>query len=370
MVPWWTAGRCPLEYGVIGLISKCSASGSACAQTVLLWHNVPCKCDLVWFGALTGPHVTSMKRRRQHRLLLCICTMLVAWNMRSEHHSNWTHVLQNSDSMKKVQAFAIPNSMDRIGSKAFQGRSSLQSITIPNSVTSIQNSVAELQFIGELDDSKLCQENWEVGFSGMQFFEERDHSKLCDFDWGLGFWRLQFIGERDDSKLCQENWEVGFSGMQFFEERDHSKLCDFDGIRLLRVAAHWRAWRFQTLSRKLGSRLFWDAVLWRAWPFQTLWLRLRTGLLRVAVHWRAWRFQTLSRKLGSWLYWDAVLWSAWPFQTLWLRLGFGFWGLPLIGEPDDSKLCQENWGVGFSGMQFFEERDHSKLCDFDWELDF
>ena len=48
MVPWWTAGRCPLEYGVIGLISKCSASGSACAQTVLLWHNVPCKCDLVY----------------------------------------------------------------------------------------------------------------------------------------------------------------------------------------------------------------------------------------------------------------------------------------------------------------------------------
>ena len=265
MVPWWTAGRCPLEYGVIGLISKCSASGSACAQTVLLWHNVPCKCDLVWFGALTGPHVTSMKRRRQHRRLLCICTMLVAWNMRSEHHSNWTHVLQNSDSMKKVQAFAIPNSMDRIGSKAFQGRSSLQSITIPNSVTSIQNFgfCMNCSSLESCDDSKLCQEiHWEVrlfwdavlwrawpfqtlwlrlghwafegcsslesvtipnsvkksigkfGFSGMQFFEERDHSKLCDFDWDLGFWGLPLIGEPDDSKLCQAYLGVDFSGMQ------------------------------------------------------------------------------------------------------------------------------------------------------------
>ena len=68
---------------------------------------------------------------------------------------------------------------------------------------SLEQSLAGLQFVGELDDSKLCDK----------------HRMLC-FLW------LQFVEELDDSKLCDRDWEKCLSGLQFVEELDDSKLCD------------------------------------------------------------------------------------------------------------------------------------------------
>ena len=82
-----------------------------------------------------------MEKRRQRRRLLYICTMLVAWKMWNARHSGWIPIPRNTDSMIKVQAFAIiPKSMGQIGSKAFQRRSSLQTLSIPNPVTAIEGS--------------------------------------------------------------------------------------------------------------------------------------------------------------------------------------------------------------------------------------
>jgi hypothetical protein len=44
----------------------------------------------------------------------------------------------------------------------------------------------------------------------MQFVEELDESKLCDKNWVLGFSWMHFVKELDDSKLCDENWVPGF----------------------------------------------------------------------------------------------------------------------------------------------------------------
>ena len=142
----------PLKCGIIGLISKSSASGSVCAQTVSPRFNVTCKCDL-------APKTSHGKTKAAPPL--SICTMLVACNIWNAHQSDWTHILQIVQWSK----------LRRLPSQTLWIR-------------------------------------WEAKHSRVKV-RCRHHFEFCDFHSDLGF---LLAAVRWKAKLCDFHWELSFWG--------------------------------------------------------------------------------------------------------------------------------------------------------------